>query len=473
MQDETRGAEGHSGAGGSATTEAAATQGLTAQAAAADAITSGAPGPGAVGVQAPAEEAETDRGWAAPFFTIWTGQALSLLGSRMGGFALVWWLTQASGGSATVLATSSLVATLPHVLLGPIAGAVVDRWSRRRVMIVADTLVALFSAALGLLAWTGALEIWHIYVIVFVRALGGTFHWAAMQAATSLMVPKTQLSRVAGMNQTLQGALTIITPPLGALAMSVMSLEAIMGIDVGTAAFAIAPLFFVFIPEPARREHVGEGHPVAALVKDVREGFAYIWEWTGMLLVLATAALLNGLINPAFSLMPVLVRNHFGGGALQLGWMESAWGIGLIAGGVTLSVWGGFKRRIITSMVGLLGAGVAFAVVGLVPSSAFGLALGGLFVAGLMNPIINGPFFAIVQDVVDPDIQGRVFTAIMSLSGLAAPVGMAIAGPVSDAFGVQLWFLFGGIVSILMALGLRLIPSVMHLEDRGRIVPNP
>jgi MFS transporter, DHA3 family, macrolide efflux protein len=405
--------------------------------------------------------------WAVPFFTIWSGQSLSLLGSQMGGFALVWWLTLASGGSATVLAMSSLVATLPHVFLAPIAGALVDRWPRRRVMIVADSLVALFSAGLGILAWTGALQIWHIYVIVFVRALGGTFHWAAMQAATSMMVPKAQLARVAGMNQTLQGALTIITPPMGALALAVMPLEAIMGIDVVTAFFAIAPLFFVHIAEPRRQPSSAAG-PVATLVSDISEGFRYILSWPGMVIVLVMAAVLNGLINPAFALMPILVSGHFAGDALQLGWTQSAWGIGLIAGGVILSAWGGFKRRILTSSLGMLIAGVAFTLVGVSPASAFGLALVGILVAGASNPLINGPFFAIIQDVVEPEIQGRVFTVVGSLAGIAAPLGMAIAGPLSDRFGVQFWFLLGGIASVVLAIGARAIPAVLHLEDHGR-----
>ncbi len=410
-------------------------------------------------------DTRASRSWVAPFFTIWTGQALSLLGSQMGSFALVWWLTIASGGSATVLAMSALVATLPHVFLAPIAGALVDRWSRRRVMIIADSGVALFSAGLGILAWTGALQIWHIYVIMFVRALGGTFHWAAMQAATSMMVPKAQLSRVAGMNQTLQGALTVITPPMGALALAVMPLEAIMGIDVVTAFLAVAPLFFVHIPEP-RRQPASTTGPVATLVGDISEGVRYILSWPGMVIVLVVAAVLNGLINPAFALMPILVSSHFGGDALQLGWTQSAWGIGLILGGVILSAWGGFKRRILTSALGMMIAGVAFIVVGVTPASAFGLALAGILIAGLANPLVNGPFFAIIQDVVEPEIQGRVFTVVGSLAGIAAPIGMVIAGPLSDRFGVQFWFLLGGIASVAMAIGARTIPAVLHIEDQ-------
>jgi len=406
-----------------------------------------------------------DKSWVLPFFTIWIGQAFSLVGSRMGGFALVWWLTQASGGSATVLATTSLVAMLPGVLLGPIAGALVDRWSRRRVMILADSLVAAFSAGLALLAWTGRLQVWHIYIIMFVRALGGTFHWAAMQASTSLMVPKSQLTRVSGMNQTLHGALSIITPPLGALAMSIMPLQTIMGIDVVTALFAVVPLLFVLIPDPATREEAGGVNPVAAVARDVREGFRFIWRWSGLLLGLVAAALINGTINPAFALLPILVSKTFGKGVLELGWMEMAWGFGMIAGGLILSVWGGFKRKILTTFVALIIAGIFFVILGLVPASAFDLSLGLIFMAGLMNPLMNGPFMAIVQSVVPLEMQGRVFTVIMSMSGLAAPIGMAIAGPVADRFGVQLWFVIGGILSILMGVMLGLVPATRHLED--------
>ncbi len=141
--------------------------------------------------------------------------------------------------------------------------------------------------------------------------------------------------------------------------------------------------------------------------------------------------------------------------------------MGLIAGGILLSIWGGFRRKVMTSLLGLLVAGLAFAAVGVTPSTAFEMALIGLFIAGLSNPIINGPFFAIIQSVVAPDVQGRVFTAIDSLAGLAAPLGMAIAGPVADALGVQFWFLIGGIISLAMSIGLRTIPVVMNLEHHN------
>jgi DHA3 family macrolide efflux protein-like MFS transporter len=410
------------------------------------------------------EGEEAPRNWATSFFTIFIGQALSLVGSRVGGFALVWWLTRASG-SATVLATASLVATLPQVVLGPVAGALVDRWSRKRVLFIADSLVAAFSAGLGLLAWTGRLQIWHIYVIMFVRSLGGIFHWAAMQASTTLMVPKSQLQRISGMNRSLQGVMSIITPPLGALLMEVLEIPAIMAIDVVTAAFAIGPLFFVHIPQPRRRPKASETHLVASLWTDIEEGVVYLWRWTGMFIILVMAAVLNGTVNPAFSLAPILVKDHFGGDATQLGWVNSAWGVGIVLGGLALSVWGGFKKKMMTSLVGLIGMGAGILLVAFAPASLFAMALVGMFVAGFMNPIVNGPFMAIIQDVVEPDIQGRVFTVVSSLAGAAAPIGMAIAGPIADRFGVQAWFLAGGLVTLLLGLGTGFIPAVMNLEE--------
>jgi MFS transporter, DHA3 family, macrolide efflux protein len=413
---------------------------------------------------------EQDRSWARPFFTIWIGQALSLVGSHVGGFALVWWLTKESGGSATVLAGMTLIAMLPQVFLGPFVGALVDRLNRRRVMIVADSLIALFSAGLATLAWLGVLEIWHVYVIMFIRSLGGTFHYAAMQSSTSLMVPKSQLARVSGMNQTLQGIMNIITPPLGALLLELIPLHAIMGLDVVTAALAVGPLFLIAIPQPRREAApatAGATSPVMTLLHDVGSGLGYIWQWTGLFIVLLMATMLNMTVNPGFVLLPILVDKHFLAGALELGWLNSAWGLGVVAGGLTMSVWGGFKRKVDTSIFGLLGMGVGVILVGIAPQHGFWLAWAGMLLAGFMNPIVNSPFMAILQSAVAPELQGRVFTAVGSMAGLASPLGMAIAGPVADWAGVQVWFLVGGIISILMGGTMRLIPAVMQIEDEA------
>lgn len=154
--------------------------------------------------------------WQQTFIPFWIGQAFSLLGSELVQFSLIWYLTK-NTGAASVLAFASFVALLPRVFLSPISGALVDRFDRKNVMILADTFIAIATLFLAGIFWLGLIKVWHIYVVLFIRSLGSGFHWPAMQASTSQLVPKEQLSRIAGINQTLRGALGITSPLIAAL----------------------------------------------------------------------------------------------------------------------------------------------------------------------------------------------------------------------------------------------------------------
>lgn len=405
---------------------------------------------------------QIDQSWQLPFFTIWTGQQLSLIASRIAQFALVWWLTDLTG-SATVLATASMLALLPEILLGPVAGAYVDRWSRRIVMIAADGLIALASLWLAYLFWADAMSAWHIYVIMLVRALGGTFHWPAMQASTSLMVPKKHLTRVAGLNQTMNGVLSIAGPPLGALLLGLLPPHGVMLTDVGTALLAILPLFIVHIPQPLRRDP--EGGTVSSIWGDVREGLQYIRAWPGLVALIGLALIVKIALTPAFSLLPLLVREHFNGDAARLSLLESVAGVGILVGGLVLSVWGGFRRKIYTTMMGMAALGVGFVVLSLTPTSLFWVALVSIFAVGSMIPLIDGPIMAILQGTVAPEIQGRVFMTVGSLLSLTSPVGLAVAGPVSDWLGLRVWYLVAGLLASMGGMAGFFVPALVHVED--------
>lgn len=408
--------------------------------------------------------------WARPFFAIWTGQAFSLLGSMLVQFALVWWLTQRTG-SGTVLATATLVAVVPGIFIGPLAGALVDRWNRRLVLIFADGGIALITLGLAILALAGRMEVWHIYVVMFLRATLGGFHWPAMQASTSLMVPGEQLSRVAGLNQTLQGAMNIVAPPLGAVLLGILPLWGILAIDVVTACIAIAPLFFVPIPQPVRQLHpaapVGRRGIATGMLSDLRAGLRYVAGWPGLLGILLMAMAINFVLSPSSSLMPLLVTKHFAGGALQLGWLESALGIGTVAGGLLLSAWGGFRRRVVTSLSGVVGIGVGIALMGLAPANGFWLALGGMFIAGFMNPIANGPLIAVLQASVAPEMQGRVMSLVQSGATAMMPLSLLVAGPLADLLGVRIWYLVGGLACAGLGLLAFTVPPIMRVEENG------
>jgi DHA3 family macrolide efflux protein-like MFS transporter len=402
--------------------------------------------------------------WRARFFTIWGGQAISLFGSRLVQFALIWWLT-AETGSATVLAIASLIGLLPTVLLGPFAGALVDRWKRRQVILVVDTAIALATLLLAYLYAIDAVSVGTVYVLLLVRGIGESFHWPSMSAATSLMVPDEQLTRVQGLNQMLQGGLNIVAAPLGALLFGYLPMQGIMLIDVVTAAFAILPLLAISIPEVAQHEEKSSSERSTTFWDDFRSGLKYVRGWPGLMILMLLAMVINFLLTPAAALMPILVADYFKGGPLQLGWIEAAFGFGMIAGGLVLGAWGGFKKRILTSMVGLLGLGIGFSLIGFVPSNLFWLGVVSAFFAACMVPMVNGPIHAILQSAVEPEMQGRVFTLVGSMGAAMAPLGLIIAGPVADAIGVQSWYVIGGLACVLMAVVGYSIPAVMNIED--------
>jgi MFS transporter, DHA3 family, macrolide efflux protein len=401
--------------------------------------------------------------WAIRFFTIWTGQAFSLFGSQLVQFALVWWLTQKSG-SATILAVATLVGTLPQILFGPFAGALVDRWNRRVIMIVADGSIALFTLCLAWLFATGHVQIWHVYVIMALRALGTAFHFPAMSASTPLMVPEEQLTRISGMNQTLQGLMALVAPPVGALLISVLPTQGVLFVDIGTAMLAILPLLFLSIPQPERSATASHDKK-PSLLQDVREGIAYVRGWPGLVAILFMAVLLNFLLTPTGSLMPLLVTKHFGKGALEFGLTDSAWGLGVIAGGILLGIWGGFKRKIITALIGITGIGAGVMIVAAAPTNGFFLALAAMALIGVMNSMANGPLGALLQSIVRHDMQGRVNSLVNSAATAMTPIGLLIAGPVSDLIGIRSWYWIAGIVSLLMGLAGFFIPVVMNVEN--------
>jgi MFS transporter, DHA3 family, macrolide efflux protein len=400
--------------------------------------------------------------WKVPFFTIWTGEQISLVGSRAAQFALVWWLTITTG-SATVLATATTVALAPQILLGPVAGAYVDRLNRRMVLLVSDSFIALVSLWLAYLFFTGSMQVWHVYVVMLARSFGDVFQWPAMAASTSLMVPQRHLTRVAGLNQMMNGLLSIVGPPLGALLLSLIPLHGVMLVDVGTALFAVVPLCFIAIPQPPKVSMEASARP--SVWRDVREGFNYLRSWRGAMALIGGALIFKIALTPAFSLIPLLVRNHFGGGAQQLSLLEAIVGVGMLSGGLLLSAWGGFKRKVYTLLMGLVGVGAGVTALGFVPGSLFPAALGGVFFIGFMIPMTDGPIMAIFQSTIAPHMQGRVFALLGSLVSLSSPLGLAIAGPVSDRLGIQVWFIIAGVLCLLVGISSFFIPAILHIEE--------
>jgi DHA3 family macrolide efflux protein-like MFS transporter len=285
------------------------------------------------------------------------------------------------------------------------------------------------------------------------------------------MVPKKHLTRVAGLNQAMNGALNIVGPPLGALLMLAMPLYGVMLVDVGTALVAIAPLFLVHVPQPRREDIAQDAEDQPSVWADIRAGLRYIIAWPGLMALIAAVMIIKIALTPAFALVPLLVSAHFGGDAAQLSLLEAVAGTGIVAGGLILSLWGGFRRRIYTSLLGGAVLGVGFILLGLTPGNLFWMAVGSFFIVGLMIPLVDGPIMAILQGTVEPAMQGRVLTIMGSLLLLTSPLSLAIAGPVSDWLGLQVWYLAAGLLCASLCLGGFFIPAIANIEENHRGSP--
>lgn len=386
--------------------------------------------------------------WKRQFITIFAGQAFSVLGSAAVQFAIVWYLTVQTG-SAVTLTLASIVGLLPNIVLGPFAGVWIDRFNRRTVMILADGLVALASIALGVMFLaTPAPPLWFIYIILFVRGVGGTFHGPAMQAAVPTLVPPEMLTKAGGWSNMISSLGNMLGPVLGAALMGFMPIAAIMLIDIGGAAFAIVCLLFVKIPDIPRQE--GK----LSFWGDMKQGLLAMRNNKPLMAVFFPMMLVNILYMPLGSLFPLLVHTHFGGTAWHNSIVEFVFAAGLLVSSLVVGVWGGMKKRFLMISLSVVMLGVFSAVSGLLPAATWGFVLFGVccFAMGACGTFINVPMMAYTQQTIAPDMLGKVLSLLITSMSLAMPFGLLVAGPVSEKIGVDNWFAYSGLAMVLVGV---------------------
>jgi DHA3 family macrolide efflux protein-like MFS transporter len=395
------------------------------------------------------------------FFVLWSSQAASLLGSALVDFSLAWYLTRETG-SATILATALMVAMIPPIVLGPFTGPLIDRWSRKKIMIFSDAFISLLTVVLVVLFYTKTIQIWHIYVVLIGRTAGGTFQNPALGASIPMIVPEKQLVRANGLYQMLQYGIRVISPIAGAFFLELFPMYGVLSIDIITAVIAIACIIPLGIPQPA---------PAALAIKpnyynDMKQGFQYILSRRGLvMLIVMITALVFFTAAPA-NLMPVLVNKHLGGDVIKLGWLGTAGGIGGIAGGMLLGAWGGLKKKIWTAFLGFLIMIPCSVVVGFTSVGIFySTTLPALLFMGVGNAFVNAPLAAIINSVVAKDFQGRVLSLQTSIFVAAMPLGLVIGGLVADALDIRsLYWIAAAAWLVILPLA-TLSKSLMNLEN--------
>lgn len=417
------------------------------------------------------------------FLFMWCGQLVSLVGSGLTRFALGVWVYQETG-SVTLFTLIYLFGRLPGLLLAPLAGALVDRWDRRRTLLGADAGAALTSAALWLLLWAGDLEVWHIYLFGALSSVFDAFQWPAFIASSTLLVPKKHLGRIGGMMQLGQAAAGTLAPAPAGLLMVAVGLEGVIVADLATFAFAALALFLVRIPRPDASAAGAAG--AGSIWRQALYGWTFIRERPGLLGLLVYFALANLVLGAALVLVTPLVLSF--ATAEVLGVVLTVANSGLLVGAVAMSVHGGPRRRI----HGVLGAGLMLGLgLGLagVRADPF-LVAGTLFVGLLAAPVINASSQAIWQAKVPPDVQGRVFAMRRLVAQFTGPIAYLAAGPLADRVleplmapdgalaptvgrllgtgegrGIGLLFLVLAALMVLVSLWGYLQPRIRHVED--------
>jgi MFS family permease len=356
---------------------------------------------------------------------IWLGQLISTVGSGLTGFALGVGIYQETG-SVTSFALFIFSFLLPGVLLSPFAGALVDRWPRRWVMILSDTGAGVGTMAIWLLLRTENLETWHIYIVTIFISAFSTFQWPAYSAATTMLVPKKNLGRASGMVQIGEAISQLFSPAIAGAMYVTVGLEGIILTDVATFLFAVLTLLTVHVPEPERTKEGEEARE--SFWKEMTFGWNFITARRGLLALLLFFAIGNftsGMIGPL--IQPMMLDRV---GPDTMGYVFSFIGLGMLAGTVVMSVWGGPKRRIFGIFIPAFIESILLIVLGFNVTIVTFAAGGFLFLFG--NPIMNGSSQALWQSKTEPDIQGRVFSVRRMIAQFTSPIAILVAGPLAE-----------------------------------------
>ena len=417
------------------------------------------------------------------FLIVWSGQLVSVVGSNLTSFALGVWVYERTD-SATHYALIYLFTVLPQLLISPLAGALIDRWDRRRAMLLSDSGAGLSTLAILLLLLAGRLDVWHVYVAVAVSAAFGAFQWPAYSAAITLLIPKQHYARASGLVDVAQGLAYLAGPALAGFLMAVSGLKSVIAIDFVTFGAAVLTLLAVRFPRPTRS---AEGEAArGTLRRDLTFGWGYIRARPGLLALLAFFAVINFLTGVLMALGTPLILAFTS--TATLGVMMSVGAFGGLVGSGIMGVWGGPARRI----NGVLGFGVIFGLgcvaMGLRPSVI--LVTGAMTVLFCCLPVVNACSQAIWQSKVAADVQGRVFAVRSMVSFSMLPLAYLLAGPLADGVfepllmpdgalassvgqvigtgagrGMGLLFMVMGVLVLLTSLAGYLYPRLRQLED--------
>jgi len=370
-------------------------------------------------------------------------QNISIFGSSVVEFAIIWYITLETS-SGLWLMMSTICSMVPQIVVSVWGGVWADRYNRKHLIMLADSFIATATLGLAIAFWSGFRHMGLLLAVSVVRSIGAGIQVPAVNAIYPQLVPKENLTKVQGINQTLISLLMLIAPAVGGVLLAKMDIAWAFMVDVVTAAFAVLIMGFIRV-EKVQRQDSQE-----SVLTDLKQGIDYAFRQPLLRNIIICYAFSFFLITPASVLTPLLIERSFGGDVWRLTANEISWTIGTLIGGVFVSLHGDFKDKVSTIAKGLMAHGISFVFMGLATNFFFYLTAMGI--SGFFMPIVATSETVLIQEITQPDMMGRVFSIVHIISASSMPVAILIFGPLADVIAVETILSVSGVMLIFVAI---------------------
>ncbi|PEK55321.1 MFS transporter [Bacillus toyonensis] len=385
-----------------------------------------------------------ENNWRMNIILFLTAQTISLFGSSLVQYAIIWYITLTTSSGA-MLTISTVCGFLPQIAISLFAGVWIDRYDRKKMIMLSDGIIAIATLVLAILFLTGYKSIWMLFIVLLIRSAGTGVQTPAVNALIPQIVPKDYLMKVNGINSSITSLIMFLSPAVSAVILSVTSIETTFFIDVITAIIGISIMFIIQV-----EGHANVGVKQKSNLQGIKEGFAYLKENVCMKRLLVLLIIIMILISPAAFLTPLMVTRSFGAEMWRLTASEMTFSAGAAAGGVLIAAWGGFRNRMHTTALACALYGLLMVGLGIAPVFIMYLVFN--FLIGITMPCFNTPVTVLLQEKVDPVMHGRMFSLVQIANSCALPLGMIIFGPLADVFSVEVLLIYAGIFVLFCAM---------------------
>jgi len=385
--------------------------------------------------------------WKAQTILFLSSQTISLFGSALVQFAIIWYIAR-STNSGIMVTISTICSFLPQLVISLFAGVWADRYNRKILIMISDGLIAASTLVLAIVFLFGYNSMWLLFLVAAIRSMGAGIQTPAVSAMIPQIVPEEQLMRINSINGTIQSMIFFVSPAVGGAILTFGAFESILLIDVFTAITAITILFVLKVPAHKKALEKIE----TDYLYDLKEGIKYSFKNNFVRNLISFYAITMFLVVPAAFLNVLMVTRTYGSEYWKLTANEMCFFAGSILGGIIMSSWGGFKNRVASIAVGCCAFGALTVAIGIVDK--FYIYLGIMVLTGMTMPLFNVPSMVLLQEKVETNLQGRVFSFVQIVSAGVMPIGMAIFGPLADVVKIQILMIISGAALILVGVGI-------------------